>query len=139
MIEAHFLPADAPASKYLERIRDDFERCWPWLERAVNYFGETHTKRDVWREIKSKNAQLWPLPNGAIVIKIGATPNGKKQLQWWLAGGDLREICETKPQIEALAYKLGCRKAQIIGRDGWARIFPDYRKSAVILTKDLVG
>ena len=31
--------------------RDEFERCWPWLEASLNEFGATHTKDQVWEAI----------------------------------------------------------------------------------------
>lgn len=121
----------------LDWVAGEFDRCWPWLKDAVDCYGDTHSKADVWRKIKRKKAQLWPKPDAAIITEIEVHPKGWKELRWWLAGGDLGQLCASVPAIEQFARDRRCKRAAIIGREGWLRVLPGYSKRAVIMTKDL--
>lgn len=116
---------------------EQFDRCWPWLEKAVDAYGKTHGKEDVWAAILTGDAQLWPLPASAMVTTIDVHPTGLKEVRGWLSGGDLEQIQAFVPQIEAWGRQHGCARATITGRRGWLRAFTGYREAAVLMTKEL--
>lgn len=121
----------------LSIIKIDFDRVWPWLRQAVDRWGETHRKWHVWRLIEAERAQLWTTENAAIVTTIDESPTGFKELSWWLAGGVYRDAEHLRPAIEAWAKGRGCQRAIMRGgRPGWAKRMPDYRRHAVVYTKD---
>jgi hypothetical protein len=116
--------------------REQFERCWPWLDAAVQSYGPTHSKDDVWSKIEEEHAQFWPWPNSAMVTQID-TSNRLKELRWWLAGGDMEEILHFQPFVEEWAKTQECKRVVVVGRRGWLRAAKDFREVATILAKDL--
>src|SRR5947209_9285100 len=53
-----------------------------------------------------------------------------------LGGGPGRWLTLLAP-IEGYARAEGCAAMRIMGREGWARILPDYRRKRIILEKEL--
>ena len=118
-------------------VNSEFERVWPWLAAAVQRYGETHTKEQVWGLIKDNQAQLHPLPNGAYVTNIVEYPTGLKEMHYWLAGGELGEILSIEDLTTAWAKSEGCSRMTIRGRHGWTRKLPHWRDVGSILIKDI--
>ncbi len=118
-------------------MRAEFERCWPWLAAAIEKGGSTHSKEQIWSLIEAGGAQFHPLPHGAIVTCILNHPTGIKELNYWLAGGELNELIKGEALITELARSIGCHRVSISGRPGWKRKFRDYREASVILVKEL--
>lgn len=116
---------------------EQFERCWPWLAKAIDAYGETHTKNAVWSMIADGSAQLWPLPNAAMVTQVDHYDTGMKEIRGWLSGGDLTEIQAFVPTIEEYGRSIGCNRATITGRRGWLRAFNGYKEAAVLMVKEL--
>lgn len=117
-------------------LRNDYERCWPWLAAALEHGGNTHGKEDLWHAIESGGAQLHPLRNGAIVTTIQTHPSGMKDANGWLAGGNLDEILTVIPLLEEWLRSEGCARVTLTGRKGWMRRLPSYRNTGLILVKD---
>lgn len=64
--------------------------------------------------------------------------DGRRECCIALCGGrDMDEWITAYPEIERYAREEGCSAMRIIGRPGWERVLPGYRRAAVILTKDL--
>lgn len=119
-------------------LRDEYERVWPWLAAAMLRYDETHSKEDIWKSIENGTAHLWPLKRSAMLTTIDEYPTGLKQIRGWLAGGDLQEIVEYIPTIEAWAKDVcGCTEAVIVGRKGWLKAFTNYREAGTIMKKVL--
>jgi hypothetical protein len=119
--------------------RIEFERCWPWLAASIYRYGNTHSKADVWSRIAT-GAHFWPLPHGAIVGVRQAHPSGMRQLNFWLAGGDLQEIAEMEPSLCAWASNRGCHRVVIpCGRRGWLKALDGYEESGIRLVKELTN
>jgi hypothetical protein len=95
-------------------------------------------------ELKATRAQLWCFlkdgVKGIWVTRIDK-PDGKTVgLVWGCAGdfgGHKNEALECFTAIERWMKEKGCECIDICGRQGWARIFPDYERHAVILRKRL--
>jgi len=100
---------------------EDWARCRPWIEAAMEYAHGTHTADDVEQAIRSGEAQFWPGRACAAVTQIEDYPK-VRAASFWLAGGDLDELRdELRPRVEAWAKAQGCRHLTITGRQGWGR------------------
>jgi hypothetical protein len=44
---------------------------------------------------------------------------------------------EAHEHIESWARTMGCYAIEIVGREGWQRVLPDYKRTAVVLEKPL--
>lgn len=123
-----------------EILRENFERCWPWLEASIARYGRTHDKHHLWERIADGRATFWPGRNCAIVTETIIYPTGLKRLNFWLRGGNLKEILVLSDKIEELAKRNGYHEAIGTGRDGWLGVEPDYEKMSTrrrkILTDD---
>lgn len=115
----------------------EFERCWPWLAASLERYGPTHTKEHVWQRIIDGEAFFFPGENHAFVIEIIDYPTGFRVCNGWLAGGDLEEIRQKIPALEAWAKRRGCHRVIISAREGWERVLPGYKRFSVRISKDL--
>lgn len=114
------------------------------IKRWVD-FDETWTLDGVKDEIKAGRAQLWCLHKDcrivvACVTRIHVTDSVTIGHVWG-CGGDLMTA-----KTDALAFfgivedwfrEMGCKFVDWTGREGWARIFPDYERHAVVMRKRL--
>jgi len=117
----------------------ELARCAPYIEAALEYSGGTHTVDDVAREIIAGKLQLWPGRQSAIVTEIEVYPR-MKVIHFFLAGGDLAELQEMTPKIEAWGKAHGCSRASLAGRRGWERSFltrEGYRPMWHVLAKEI--
>jgi hypothetical protein len=115
----------------------EWARCHDWLAAALNRAGGTHTMDDVLASVACGDMQFWPGARSAIVTEIVQYPR-KRACNFFLVGGDLAELLDMKPDIEAWAASVGCDLMQCGGRKGWERVLTDYRAKFVVLTKELV-
>lgn len=96
-------------------IAEQWVRCRKWLLPAL----VDHTEADILAELLANRAQLWPGKRSAFVTQLFT--NEEPAILVWLAGGDIRELLEMQPGLEAWARAQGCVAAWINGRKGWAR------------------
>jgi hypothetical protein len=117
---------------------DEFERCRPWLEAALEYSHGTHTIEDVRRGIAQKRFLLVSGPKCAMVYEVVAFPQ-LKILHGFLCGGELQELKSFDPYLQEMARVLGCARVTIAGRPGWARALRDlgYSHSCTIVSKEI--
>lgn len=119
-------------------LQREFDRCWPFLEPALEYAGNTFDRSHVWRRIFLENtAQLWPGTTAAIVTTINENPDRSKTVVGWLAGGELDEVRRLEAEIRPWAKSMGCGRVRLIGRRGWLRGFDGYREVSTIMESDL--
>lgn len=102
-------------------LRDDFERCWPWLDASLASFGRTHNKDQVWERIARGHATLWPAANAVILTEPIRHPIGLTSCNVWLQGGALAELLPLHAPIEHWARAHDCDRMIAWGRDGWLR------------------
>lgn len=122
-------------------LRAEFTRCAPYIQMALDRDVGTHELPDVWALIADGKAQLWPLPNSAVVTVLEYFPR-KIMLRYWLCGGDLekeplKECLATQDTIETWAKNAGATIALIGGRQGWLGVLPGFKKTAALMTKAL--
>ena len=120
-------------------FEDDWARCAPWIEAALEHAGRTHSMGDVRAAIDRGEARFWPGAASALVATIEADP-GERRLLIWLAGGDRGELeADLLPRVESWGRERGCRRALVIGRPGWERTLKSkgYAPLARIVAKEL--
>lgn len=117
----------------------EFERCAPWIEAALEHAHGTHTLQDVADLIAAGNAQLWPGKRSAVVTEICQSPR-MRYMNIWLAGGELDELEDITPCLEAWGMSAQCERVTLCGRRGWERTFlkdRGYAPQSVVFAKDL--
>lgn len=115
----------------------------PHIERWIAEDG-IWSAEGIRAELKAARAQLWCFYKerclGIWVTRI-EKPDGKTiGLLWGCAGDFIQHKAEAIScfgAIEAWLKEKGCEFVEIYGRFGWARIFPDYERHAVVLRKKL--
>jgi hypothetical protein len=117
-------------------LRVEFDRCSPYIQLALDRDIGTHELPDVWDLLVTGKAQLWPLPNSAVVTVLEYFPR-KIVLRYWLCGGELKECLPIQDTIETWARSAGATLALIGGRQGWLGVLPGFKKTAVLMTKAL--
>lgn len=82
--------------------------------------------------------QFWATEQAAIVTEILTYPGGAKVVRAIAAAGKKADLAgPIKSAIEAWAREQGCGLSMIEGREGWARLFPDYRHYQTSIVKEL--
>lgn len=117
-------------------MREEFERCAPWLQAALDHNGGELTIEDVWQAILEGELTFWPGKNCAIVLQFVTYPR-KKVMNWYLAGGDLEELREMEKFGTQWARENGIDAVVIYGRRGWLKRLDGYRETGTIMEKDL--
>lgn len=117
-------------------IEHELDRVWPWLEAALAHAGDTHRKEHILARILDGRAQLWTEPGAACVTSIERSDTGLREVNGWLAGGDLDGVRRIVARAEQWGREIGCQRALITGRRGWLRALPGYREAATVLIKD---
>ncbi len=120
-----------------EEYRAEFDRVWPWLERAIIANGAEPDKDALWRKISSQEVELWTSKNAALTTGIYFDDYGVKEIRGLLQGGDLGEIKKIEPVVCAWAKSIGCKRATMIGRKALIRVFSGYRQRAIMISKEL--
>jgi hypothetical protein len=87
--------------------------------------------------IKAGKVTFWPGDRSVVVTQVIDHPR-HMQLEYWLAGGDLKELKQMAAFIEAWARQEGITHAKITGRRGWSKALGDgWKESHVVATKRL--
>jgi hypothetical protein len=116
-----------------------FEQTRPFIQKALDLAGNTHSFEDVGEAIEKKQVQFWPNTNSAIITEIIEYPR-RRALNFWLAGGNLAELEAMYPAVEAWGRSQGCTVASTSGRPGWERTFlkrEGWKPRTVVMTKEL--
>lgn len=116
-------------------------RCRPYVEAALEHAGGGHGIEDVQAGIVAGDYQFWPGRKCAVVTEILSSPR-LKILNFWLLGGDLRELLVMRPQIEAWALSQGCGRAMGGGVSrAWTRVLAKagYAPRWIVFTKELIA
>ena len=108
-----------------------FEQAWALLEDAAAV-GDHVSKGEVIEGIASGRFVLFTRQRSAA---LAAHCNGF--LRVGLAGGEMSEMLEIEEEVARYARSYGYPFVEIVGRPGWERALPDYRRLAVVLRKDL--
>lgn len=85
-------------------------------------------------------AQFWATDKAAMVTQVCDWPGGARTLRVLAAAGKKADLLGPL-QAAATEYGRGqgCTHLMVEGREGWRRMFPDYRTYQVVLVKDLAN
>ncbi len=111
----------------------EFERCSKWLQDALDYAGNTHDLHHVAKGIKEGHFQFWPAPEAAIVTELVYYPKFTI-LHAWLVGGNLEQVIEMIPSLDAYGRAFGCSKLTGCGRAGWVRALKRHGFEGIMTT-----
>jgi hypothetical protein len=149
-------PDPLPASGARERAQREAIQCicidpahvarvWPLvahLIRAAMRKGRISEFADVEAAVLAGTELLWVAADrqaiwAAAVTQLGRA-NGEKFCTIVACGGRERaRWLPLKAELEKFARAEGCAAIRIHGRRGWAREFPDYRLTRILLEKEL--
>lgn len=111
------------------------------MRRWVEFDG-TWTIEGVREELKQGRAQLWCMHKDVVigiwVTRIECTDCISMGVVWGCAGDFVPYESDAVAffgVIEDWFRDKGCRFVNWVGREGWARIFPEYKRHAVVLRK----
>jgi hypothetical protein len=121
------------------------DRVWPLvahLIRAAMRKGRISEFADVERAVLDGAHLLWVAADRQAIWAAAVTQltraNGEKFCTIVACGGRERaRWLPLKAQLETFAKAEGCAAIRIHGRRGWAREFPDYRLTRILLEKEL--
>ena len=105
-------------------VFEDFKRCRPWLEAALERGEMTHGIDDICDGVMNGNMTLLSSDTAALVCVVQSAPLASL-LHVFLAGGELNGVRAMLPRLEALAEQLGCRDITLSGRRGWVKALED--------------
>jgi hypothetical protein len=115
----------------------EWARCSPWLQAALDHAGNLFSLDDVKQAVLKGEAIFLPGLEAAVVAEIRVFPQ-KRIYNCWLAGGDLEELkLAFAPAVRWYAKKAGCDAITIQGRPGWRRVF-NMQEKGVVLTEEVV-
>lgn len=123
-----------PRTKH--RPADEWTRCLPWIEGALERAGGTHRADDVLALVVRGDMQFWPGERCALVTELIRYPR-LLACNYFLVGGDMTELLDMQPVIEAWAAAQGCTRMQCAGRFGWKRVLTDWDDFCVVMTKEV--
>ena len=107
------------------------DEMWGILAPSTEAY-EDLQRKDVESGLLSGEFMLFRSPNSlAVTCAYG------KSLRIGLAGGDLEELLDIEEEICSYARTNGFTRVEIIGRPGWERMLYGYRRTAVLLRKEL--
>ena len=98
----------------------EFERCKPYIEAALEYTGGTHDIIDIYEGLYKGTMQLWPAEKSCLVTEIINYPK-MKVLNIFLGGGDLTEILSMHEDVIRWAKDQNCTALNMTGRFGWKK------------------
>lgn len=94
------------------------------LQPALDAGGNTHSFEDIILSVLKGDMQLWHAPNGSVVTQIIEHPQ-RREIHWFLAGGDMSQVLGFQDSVRAYARHLGCTAMVLGGRAGWQRALKD--------------
>ena len=107
------------------------DEVWAVLEPAAR-MSEGFTKEDLENGIKGHSCFLFTKNKSACVcIKI------KNTLRIALGGGDMEDVKDIVVDIEEFAKSRHFNAVDILGREGWYKVLPGFKKKAVLLRKEI--
>lgn len=109
------------------------------IQRALDHAGNALLIEDLYAFVLTGAVQAW-LSNdnsGIIFTEIICYPR-IKAVRGIVSAGRLQAILSLIPEVAAWAMKMGCVRAEFVGRRGWSRVMARHWKTtAVMATADL--
>lgn len=119
---------------------EDWERCVPMVADAIPALGGTHELPDIIRELLAGRLTLWAGQECFILTEINEYPQ-MRELNVFLAGGNLKEIASFDGKMTEYARYRGCRRITTTARKGFMKkdvwTGKGWKMPSVILQKEL--
>lgn len=103
------------------------------MGKALRLAGDTHTVSDVVEALQEGKMQAFWSDSAAVITQIVTHPR-KKELNVFLAFGDLEEVMAMQPQVADFGRQHGCSFMVMSGRLGWKKVLPEHGWSQVGVT-----
>ncbi|MDE4176363.1 hypothetical protein PXK01_19580 [Phaeobacter sp. PT47_59] len=100
---------------------DELTRCRPWIEAALEYTHGAHVWDDIVAGVYAGHFHLFAKPRGCVVLEIRQYPR-KREMNVFLAGGELEEILNNISELDAIAHRAGAEALTMGGRPGWGPV-----------------
>jgi hypothetical protein len=125
-----------------EDVLDYWPRVYPWLDRAYAKTGNPmpETCRD---DLLQGHKQLWVAwaPEGrllcAVLTRLAKMRDGLHGQVVAAGGVEVDRWIFGMTTIEQWAKDEGCVKVTVQGRPGWAKLLQDYRRTQVVMERQL--
>ena len=108
--------------QYYPHWIEEFKRCAPWIEGALEYTGGDFNLKDVADGISRGQYMLWSCETAVMITEFARSPQ-QTILHLFLAGGDMDGVKELVNTIEKWAVEIGCHRITLTGREGWKKSF----------------
>jgi hypothetical protein len=103
----------------------DTEQFQKRLERGLKECGHTHTADDLRQAVDEGRMQSWVNNDSLVITEILAYPQGR-EMNVVLVVGDMNDIMDMQPRIDAFAREHGCSQMRTTGRHGLITVLPNY-------------
>lgn len=125
--------------------RGSVDEIWPGVAKMIDEaykFADEIMPHDLLDQLRSGHRQLWIVWDGRQVLAAVMTRivqlRSCRAVQITAAGGTAVERWKDLiVLIEDFARHEGCRKVVIEGRPGWERLFKDYRRTRVVIEREV--
>jgi len=105
--------------KMLE-TKEEMQQAMPMILDAIPQLAGTHDFTDIIQLIMSGALTLWVSPGSFVLTEVVEYPR-LKELNMFLAGGNLDELCEFDEPITEYAKAMGCARIEAHARKGFSR------------------
>lgn len=122
-----------------DEIDSHWKRFAHHLERFCRETQES-TVGQLRSDLKAARKQFWGFDDGGCISVVCITEVAGPLCWLWACCGTEsfpRQIERGLAEITAWAQDIGCKKLKIRGRVGWERRLPGFKRSAVILEKEI--
>lgn len=127
-------PNPTPQAPYSALFSNaEFIRCYQILDIGCRA-GLGLTMAGIEAGLNAGRYQLHTAPKSALISEILSLPEGRT-CYFTVTAGDLAECIALGRQIEQHYQSQGITKFLIIGRAGWDKVLPDYKKAAIVYKK----
>ena len=111
---------------------------WDFLERGAKLLDDGRTTEDLMEALSDGRQQLWMISNGEKLVAICITEIvGKICLFFLMIGEGRKNWLHLITEVEDWARTKDCERMRALARPGWARVLKDYRKTRIVLEKQL--
>ena len=131
-------------TKFFQLPKETIEPLWPLISARVKSVVERSSGRltleAVFRLLNAGTWQCWTFWEdnkclAVILTKIEQQESGRKTLEAFGAVGDDREKWQrvAGETLKEFARAEGCSLFEMFARPGWERVFPEFKKTHVVL------
>ena len=82
---------DIDYNRYYPHWIDEFKRCGPWLEAALEYSHGDYTLQDIADGLHQGRYMLWTSPTAVMITEFSYAPQ-QTSVHLFLAGGDMAGV-----------------------------------------------